>query len=296
VVDVGLLDAAKRDISSSNPFYVRLGICYTSADGSHPKSASSFTIMRGYHSYAGGVIGNSNVDLQLRPYYNKLSEMYTTNPGTANAKKQICDNLDGVNAPGKVPINLMPNPGFSGCPANGITLASLGCTTGMTATDNFGQQVCVYPTSALTEGSISDLTNPDGTYKSLSKYYYDAKSGWLFFNVAQQDANAIGPSPLGNCGPDATTKSPSCPNNAINESYYVCPSKGCTDYVVTLTDSSYTPGPSACSDPYPTYALPEPTQPYHLAYLGGTTPVVRQEAGAGTSFPHYVAETAPVCK
>lgn len=293
VVDVGLLDAAKPKISPGNPFYVRLGICYTSADGSHPKSASSFTITQGYHSYAGGVIGNSNVDLQLRPYYNKLSEMYT-----ANDKKQICDNLDGVNQRGNVPINLEPDAGFSGCPANGITLASSGCPSpGTIATDNYGQQVCVYPTHTLTEAkSISELTNLNGTYKSLDKYYYDSKSGWLFFYVAQKDANAIGPSPLGNCGPDAKTKDPSCPNNAVNESYYVCPSKGCTDYIVRLNDSTYKPAASTCTNPYPVYGLPEPSQPFHLAYVGGTMEVERQEAGANSDFPHYIAKVPPVCK
>jgi hypothetical protein len=295
VIDVGLLDAAKPHITASNPFYVRLGVCYATASGK-PASASSFTITRGYHSYGGGALGSPD-ELELRKFYNKLDNLYTD-----MEVAQICDNLDGVNTPGGVPVNLMPNKGFSGCPGNGISLESEGCPDGTTtASDNRGQSVCVYPKQTLTKAeNITDITNANGTYKDLTKYFYDAKSGWLFFYVVQQTSNAIGPSPLGNCGTDAATKDPSCPDTANKESYYVCPPEGCTDYVVTVTDDTYKPGVSKCEPAYPTYELPQlpvSDQAFHLVYAGGTTPVERQSAGTGTNFPHYeVKGKAPDCK
>jgi hypothetical protein len=295
VIDVGLLDATKPHISAANPFYIRLGICYASANGK-PASASSFNITRGYHSYGGGALGSPD-QLELRKFYNKLDNLYTDMD-----LAQICDNLDGVNTPGGIPVNLMPKPGFSGCPANGISLESEGCPPGTTtSTDNRGQSVCIYPKQTLAPAaSIADITNADGTFKDLTKYYYDPSSGWLFFYVVQQDSNSIGPSPLGNCGADAATKDPACPDTADKESYYVCPPEGCTDYVVTVTDGTYKPGASACGPAYPTYALPAlpvTDQAFHLVYAGGTTAVQRQEAGAGTSFPHYqVKGAAPDCK
>jgi hypothetical protein len=296
IIDVGLLDAAKPHISADNPFYVRLGVCYATKDGK-PASASSFTITRGYHSYGGGALGSPD-ELELRKYYNKLDNLYT-DPNTKLA--QICDNLDGVNTPGGVPVNIMPKMGFSGCPANGISLESEGCPDGMTATDNRGQKVCVYPTQTLTEATdITDITKSDGTYKDLTKYYYDPRIGWLFFYVVQADHNAIGPSPLGSCGKTAATKDPSCPDTANKESYYVCPAEGCTDYVVTVNDEAYKPGESTCTTAYRKYALPVlpvSDQAFHLVYAGGTTPVDRQQAGTGTNFPHYeVKGKAPVCK
>ena len=33
VLELGVVDAYKPDISSTNPFYVRIGICYASANG-----------------------------------------------------------------------------------------------------------------------------------------------------------------------------------------------------------------------------------------------------------------------
>ena len=318
IVELGVVDAYKPAISPTNPFYVRVGLCYQSANRK-PASALSFTIARGYHSYGGGTIGAGPDDLELRPFYNKLNNLFVDQ----NNNHQDCDNLVGNNLlPVEQPINLLcpsnpvpsgcpysPDGGttfYSGCPANGITLASGGCPPGTTqATDNRGQTACVYPTDTLVPAaSLSEITNSDGSYNSipdmnkrtgLDKYYYDAPTGWLFLYVAQQDPNPDGPSPLANCK-DQSPPDPSCPNNANGETYYVCPAEGCRDYVITVTDNTYTPGVSTCPDPYAAgFGAPEPTPPYHLTLAGSTNTVVRDPiAGA---FPHYSADatTAPVC-
>jgi hypothetical protein len=214
---------------------------------------------------------------------------------------------------GKIPINLQfpatsQGKTFTGCPANGITLASAGCPAGTTTgTDNFGQSVCVYPTDNLAAATaLTDITNPDGTFNStadmngrtgLDKYYYDVNTGWLFLYVAQQKPNALGPSPLANCK-DAAVPDPSCPNNANGETYYVCPPEGCKDYVISVTDNNYQPGVSTCPDPYKAgLGAPEPTPLFHLTLTGTTTPPVARNPISG-AFPHYEASsaTAPVCK
>jgi hypothetical protein len=318
VLELGVVDTYKPDISPANPFYVRIGICYASANGK-PANASAFTIARGYHSYGGGTIGAGPDDLELRAYYNKLSNLYVDTSGN----HQVCDNLVGNTLlPVGVPINLQcpsnPVPGTCpfnwpgvgntlGCPANGITLNSGTCPTGTTAvTDNRGRTACLYPTDTLgSAGSLSEITNPGGTYNStpdnngrtgLDKYYYDSGTGWLFLYVAQQHPNSLGPSPLANCK-DQATPDPSCPNNANGETYYVCPPEGCKDYVITVTDPNYSPGASTCSDPYAAgFGAPEPPPLYHLNLTGTSTSVERNPiAGA---FPHYAASagTPPVCQ
>ncbi len=316
ILELGIVDADKPAISPTNPFYVRVGVCYASANGK-PASGSSFTVARGYHSYGGGTIGMGPDDLELRPYYNKLNNIFID----SNNNNQDCDNLVGNNlVPVNVPINLQcpsnpvqpgcpykfsPDMGktnfsYSGCPANGITLASQGCPTGTTmAKDNRGQMACVYPTDTLTAAtSLSDITNTDGTYKNLDKYYYDSATGWLFLYVAQQDGNAVGPSPLANCK-DQATPDPSCPNNANGETYYVCPAEGCRDYVITVTDPNYAPGVSTCPDPYSSttnFGAPEPTPLYHLTTVEDTTTPVERNPVSDPNFPHYTPVNAPVCE
>ncbi len=310
IIELGIVDAYKPSISTTNPFYVRIGICYQSKNGK-PASASSFTITRGYHSYGGGVVGPNFVDPELRAYYNNLNNTYVDK----SMNHQDCNNLVGNNLlNGNIPINLQcpstpPFPqgcpvqvqvgvppktqNFIGCPANGITLVANGCPANTTMdTDMYGQKVCVYPISTLTAAtSLSDITNTDGTYKNLDKYYYDSSTGWLFLYIAQQDPNPDGPSPLANCkdmSPD-----PSCPNNANGEAYYVCPAEGCTDYVITVTDSNYMPGPSMCPNPYTAgFGAPEPTPLYHMVLSNSTTTSVARNPISDKNFPHYAATTA----
>src|SRR5262249_18030135 len=106
------------DGTNTNPFVVRLGVCYTSTGGTHPKFPAQkdqlFTITRGYKSY-GQLQGNEN-DPDLQLYWNKLSGRYADANGAQN-----CHNLDDNERPGPgtdPSRNLDPK---TGCPANGIT-------------------------------------------------------------------------------------------------------------------------------------------------------------------------------
>jgi hypothetical protein len=116
IVELGIVDAYKPSISPATPFYVRVGICYASANGPQPASASSFTIARGYHSYGGGTIGAGPDDVPLRAFYNKLNNLYVN----SNNNHEDCDNLVGNNLlPGGVPSNPLGGlPINLQCPSN----------------------------------------------------------------------------------------------------------------------------------------------------------------------------------
>ncbi|MDX1386287.1 MAG: hypothetical protein R3257_01770, partial [bacterium] len=156
--------------------------------------------------------------------------------------------------------------------------------------------ICAYPKNNLqAAGSIEDLTLADGS-PDLEKYFYDETRGLLFFNVAQDRPNAVGPSPLGSCTEGASPgEDPTCPDVAEGESYYACPPEGCVDYVVHVNDPTYDPGPSNC-EAYPTYAEDPPPGELLLAHLGSSDFVDRVEKGGRDSlFPHYEAAVAPNC-
>ena len=95
----------------------------------------------------------------------------------------------------------------AGCPA--------AATTG---NDAFGGAACIYPTSTLVMADCIDagqcanaLTKADGV-PDLGKYFYDPSAGMLFFYVAQEFPNAVGPAPLGSCKDDGTGDA-SCPTS-----------------------------------------------------------------------------------
>jgi hypothetical protein len=290
LVHVGVVDVGKPRISSTNPFYVRVGICYTGAGKSHPPDPGLFTVTQGYRSWGGG--GVDATDPLLRPYYNQLD-------GKSNGLKddQYCFNLDHQN-----PKDL------TYCPSVGVTPAlpiSPNCPAG-SIVDSTGK-LCIYPKQQLTAAIAIDcsdtvnncLTNTDGT-PNLDKYFYDPNTGWLFFYVAQIRPNATGPNggpaPLGSCSGNTATDPFFCPSQNGGESYYVCPPEGCWSYSVALNDPNYSPEPSACDDPYPTYAQDTPVLEGQLAQAG--TPVTRVvDGGVGGNFPHYLDEdlSAGVC-
>jgi hypothetical protein len=157
-------------------------------------------------------------------------------------------------------------------------------------------------------GYISELrtgvseSNPDGK-PVLDKYYYDEKTGMLFFNVIQDfpnptgtnSAGAVATSPLGSCTGGAND--PSCPDAKHFESYYACPAQGCVDYGVVLNDDSYTPGPSGCGDIYKDgkFVLKEPFNEHKLAYSDSGAEVVPIPMVSAQKFDHAVPETAPKC-
>ena len=63
IIDVGVADVVKPDISATNPFFIRLGICYTDANGAHPQDPDKFSIVRGYKSYTGGFVDPNDPEL-----------------------------------------------------------------------------------------------------------------------------------------------------------------------------------------------------------------------------------------
>jgi hypothetical protein len=145
---------------------------------------------------------------------------------------------------------------------------------------------------------IEDLNDQDG--KPLKDvYYYDAANGLLYFNMIQDELNAHGPSPLGNC--DKSPPDADCPQ-LTDESYYACPAAGCILYVVKVTDPQYVPGPSDCN-PYPVHAQTTPPANENVLALLGSTPVIVTPvpvAGTPTAlpgdFPHNVPVPTPVCE
>lgn len=257
-VRVGFTDAVKPAMDKK-PFHVRLGICYANAQGGSPNG--NFKISRGYKSWGGNGVSRNNP--ALFPYFNYLENK---RPG------QSCFNLDHQNAQ-----NLVPG---TGCPAEGVMpVPASGCPAG--STEDGG--LCVFPRAELQPAaSIAELTQPDGTPAGLDKYFFDAKTGMLFFYVQQDSPNARGGSPLGSCRgqPD---DDPACPGAGELETYYSCPPQGCINYSVVLNDPNYTPGPSNCdqraggsiygADGTGGYTLPEPLITNRLAYVG--------ESGAG---------------
>jgi hypothetical protein len=291
LVHVGIVDTVKPRISAAdpfNPFYVRVGICYTGNANSHPASADLFTVTRGYKSWGGG--GVDPTDSLLRPFYNQLD-------GQSNNLKaeESCFNLDHQN---------MRN--LKTCPSVGVTPVPASGTCPAPSSKDPKRDLCIYPKVQLTRAdainctpSITNCLNNNGT-PQLDKYLYDSKSGWLFFYVAQTRPNARtmppltgGTAPLGSCTGVKSTDPFFCPSNTGGDSYYVCPPEGCWSYSVSLNDRSYSPIPSACSNPYggnPDYSQPTPVLEGQLAL--GTVPVVRSvDGGAGGKFPHYIATT-----
>jgi hypothetical protein len=311
VLDVGVADVVKPDISDTNPFFVRLGVCYTTEGDVHPKFPANkdalFTITRGYKSY--GQLDGNEKDDQLRLYWNKLAKRFPD---------QTCHNLDDLERDTSTSLSRNLDP-TTGCPANGITAlpnpskGDGGCpapSTKQTWTnpDDSSKTVsgCVFPKSTLELipptgkplDDIAKLTKADGT-PDFDKYVYDEVRGLLFFYVAQREPNAFGPSPLGSCRGGAGDDE-SCPiDKGQGESYYSCPAHGCAVYVVRLNDPSYRATASKC-EPYGPYTQDPPAQTLFLADAK-TTPGAKVErvfnGGVGNKFPHYKAVGEPAfCK
>jgi hypothetical protein len=159
--------------------------------------------------------------------------------------------------------------------------------------DQYGQRACIYGKTTITQtADIKDLTASDGT-AVLDKFFYDKATGMLYFNVAQGPRNAVGPSPLGDCGKGKSN--PACPNVAKGEAYYPCPAEGCWIYRVDV--SGYTPGPSKCN-PYPKFAQDPPKDQLQLAYATSNGAIVKRTAKGGkdNKFPHYQTDPPQVCK
>jgi hypothetical protein len=282
---VGIVDVVKPRISAANPFYVRVGICYTGNANSHPASADLFMVTRGYKSWGGG--GVDPTDPLLRPFYNQLD-------GQSNGLKhaESCFNIDHQN---------MEN--LKTCPSVGVTPVPASGTCPAPSSKDPNRPLCIYPTTRMTKTDFincsngnTDCLNNNGT-PQLDKYFYDSNSGWLFFYVAQTSPNASGknavppvtggPAPLGSCTGDKSTDPYFCPSKTGGDSYYVCPPEGCWSYSVSL-NGDYTPQLSNCSNPYgnPDYSQ---TAVLEGQLALGTVPVVRTvDGGKDGKFPHYL--------
>ena len=313
-IEVGLADVIKPSLTSTNPFYVRVGICYTGSStlNRHPANANQFTIATGYKLWAGG--GLQATDQKLRQFYNHLD-------GTSNGipASDFCFNLNNQN-PGQPGFGDRPTTpdNLALCPSNGVfpLLPSLlpscpppyqmqngmcTCPAGTTRTPSTipaqFPDICEYPKGSLVQAnSIGELTTTDPITMQpkpdLTKYFYDPNTRMLFFYVAQTFPNVQGPSPLGIC--TGSEEDPYfCPASNGDESYYVCPAQGCQTYVVKLNDPSYSPLTSTCQ-PYPTYNQNPPANQFQLVNAG--TVVTRTEQGGnGGIFPHYMPTTDPMC-
>ncbi|MGD0074116.1 MAG: G8 domain-containing protein [Candidatus Binataceae bacterium] len=293
-VDVSITDVANAEIAPRHPFYVQVGICYKPIGQNPP--ADNFTVTKGYRSYgsgnvvlSGSINGKTIINTALRQFYNPLLNLYPkANPVT-------CNNLDSQMVPFK---SSTPPPG---CPAQGITLKSSNPTCTNSGKDKQDQEVCVYPTSQLTEvKTIAEMTT-DGKLNgppNLDKFFYDKNLGILFFWVAQTDPNARGPSPLGNCTGSASDP-PFCPDHTTDESYYICPPEGCSTYRIVLNDPNYVPGQSDCSveSVYGPYSWPAPPSNENVLVRAGTTTPIEQDQqpGVNDDFPHYVSKTPLTC-
>ena len=66
----------------NDPFYTRIGVCYTNANRTHPQNAK-FNIERGYNSWGGN--GTETINPKMRLYFNQLTNLYD---------RQTCQNFD----------------------------------------------------------------------------------------------------------------------------------------------------------------------------------------------------------
>ncbi len=277
VVRVGFTDAVKPRMDIK-PFHVRIGICYSDVNRKPPNGAG-IKITRGYKSWGGA--GTQLLNSDVRRSFNQLSNRYGM---------QTCINLDSQNSP-NMGLDVNANKTDKGCPANGIipVRANGTCPGGSTlGKDVEDKDVCVFPKTLLSAAaSIAEITQANGEPASYDKFFFDSKSGMLFFNVMQDSPNATGVAPVGSCRgtPD---DDPACPTGKDElETYFPCPAQGCTNYSVELNESAYQPGPSACEDSGPLYgangfsgySVPDPqtTNPNRLGYVGegGTGSIVQ---------------------
>ncbi|MCC6868970.1 MAG: hypothetical protein IT522_09115 [Burkholderiales bacterium] len=247
VISVGLNDIVMPHVSADNPFYVRVGVCYTGKKAGHVRPNGKFKITRGYRSWGAGPVNFAEAGIR---------KLFTPIDGQNSYDNEVCYNLSAQN-----PANLngfsFANPAaYKGCPAHGVLGrdANASCPAGSTEAlaGVTRQPICIYPKSEdyTPVASIEELTDPKtGRPVDLKKdhYYYDTDTGMLFFYVKQDRPNVVSTSPLGSC--DVANPPGYCPNpkgNPYPESYYACPAEGCLTYTVRLDDADYDPAPSAC--------------------------------------------------
>jgi len=274
-VDLTLTDIVNAPkIDAAHPFYVQVGICYKNKSMA-AAPADMFKVTRGYRSYGGGDVVNPP-NSELKKYWGGFLK---------------CNGLDSQLAQAADPKqpNIMPNT----CPAVSITGSPV-------VTLNKVETMPEMTTDGKLNGPPVEVQGGKVVKSTLNNYYYDKDNGWLFVWVAQTEANAHGPSPLGDCT-GASTDPFYCPSKTTpGDTYYVCPAQGCPTYRIELNDPNYKPGESNCGDPYSMtqgYEWPGPPVGENVVVLKGTsTSVVRvAQGGLDNKFPHYAAASAPSC-
>jgi len=250
VVDLGLTDAHISPTQNNHTFYVRVSLVYKGVKGPPAK----LKVTRGFRSW-GSPTGTLNP-----PFFNDALGQYWM--------QTRCWNLD------------TQQPLYKDCPGKGFKLPTIvsGKATCDTPTDpNLmikletvvdrtdplrTKELCVYQPFELTNaGSDMSKVTPGS-----DSYYYN--NGILTFYVRQDDLNAEGQSPVGECltptkqagcntacttfqnpAPDCSCSNFNpCPDVANGEAYYACPVEGCVDYRVKVEDPSYQPAAIDCTD------------------------------------------------
>jgi hypothetical protein len=295
-VDVTIDDVVKPNISSTKPFYIQLGICYTAQNGlppvPDPTASSMFTITRGYRTYGNGDGG----DVEMANQWVQLNRQFLGEV-QPNLQGNNCYNLDSQLEEAKMPND---------CPARGIIpKPAAGCPAGTSQGNGTvaGRPVswCFYPKSTLqAAASLAGMTTngqPNGP-PNLDNYFYDSTTGMLYVWIRQTEPNAPGASPIGNCTGNPATDPPFCPVHITGDTYYVCPKEGCSSIRVQLNAMNYVPGVSNCPVFGPggtandwvkntggaTWPNPPTIDQNFLVFAGTTT--IAQTKAVGTTFPY----------
>ncbi len=304
VISVGLNDIVMPKMSKTNPFYVRVGVCYTGKKAGHLRPNGNFKIARGYRSWGAGPVNFAEP---------RIRKLFVPIDGQNSYDKEVCYNLSAQN-PANLNDYLPSNPSaYKGCPAHGVVgrdSPDATCPAGSTpAFAGVTQQpICIYPKAEdyTPVNSLADLTDPKtGKPVDLAKnnYFYDKDTGMLFFYVMQDRPNVSYTSPLGSC--DVANPPSYCPNpkgTPYPESYYACPAEGCLTYTVRLDDPDYDPAPSACVaegkktiyETNPAYAQPPIEGANQLAFVDGTQTrpagaiVEALDRNAKTAYPYRI--------
>jgi len=301
VVDIGLTDAHISPTQNNHTFYVRVSLVYNGVNGPPAK----LKITRGFRSWG------SPTGILSPPFFNDALGQYWMQTG--------CWNLD------------TQQPLYKDCPGKGFQLPTtvdkkttcpkptdpnlkVTLETVTDRTDPLRQkQLCVFQPFDLTASSDLSTVTPGS-----DTYYYD--NGILTFYVRQDDLNAEGPSPMGECvtptkqtgcsatcptfqnpAPDCSCSNFNpCPDVADGEAYYACPVEGCVDYRVRVEDPNYQPAAINCSaNPAlcTSANLMDPPTDENLLTVATdplpATPFTRLEQNSEQGLPHAIPSGSP---
>jgi hypothetical protein len=272
-IDMGFTEAEKTNMSATNPFYIRVGICYTDKNGNHPKFADAdpgkelFTVQRGVKTWG---LGNpSNTDELLNKYWVYHPDCYNIDSAPGNIK-----NIQG------------------GCPANPAPMERKGSLSELTDANGepianryyYDQKTGMLFLYVMQQQPNEDAPSPLGAC--------------LTPNKAEGCSTGCASGMFQNPWPDCScTADNPCPQ-VTHEDYYACPKGGCPLYTVQLNDQNYHPGPSTCTPYAPdgNVATPMPTPAgQNLLVLASGGSVAAIPNTSNPKFPHSQPSPAPAC-